>query len=230
MNQIQTKAIILSRTDFGEADRIITLLTPEQGKLRLIAKGVRKIKSKLAGGIELFSVSDITFIRGRGDIGTLISARLDEHYSMIIKDIDRVQLGYEFIKTINKATEDEPEPAYFNLLQRSFQALDESSISNDVVRCWFQAQLLKLAGHTPNLQTDTTGHKLHQEQTYSFDFDAMTFQPHDTGPSNATQIKVLRLYFSENLPKTLNQIATINSVSVAIKPLLQTMLTSCIRV
>lgn len=45
-----TDAIILTRTDYGEADRIITLLTPGHGKLRLIAKGVRRIRSKLAGG------------------------------------------------------------------------------------------------------------------------------------------------------------------------------------
>jgi DNA repair protein RecO (recombination protein O) len=73
MQQLQTRGIILSRTDFGEADRILTVLTPQQGKLRLMAKGVRKIKSKLAGGIELFSVSDITYIRGKGELGTLIS-------------------------------------------------------------------------------------------------------------------------------------------------------------
>jgi DNA repair protein RecO (recombination protein O) len=109
VNQILTRGIVLSRTDYGEADRILTLLTPDQGKIRLIAKGVRKIKSKLAGGIELFSVSDVTFIRGRGDIGTLVSARLDTHYGTIVKDIERVQLGYDLIKQINKSTEDQPE-------------------------------------------------------------------------------------------------------------------------
>lgn len=67
MNQIVTKGIVLSRTEFGEADRIITVLTTDHGKIRLIAKGVRRIKSKSAGGIELFSVSDITYIPGRRD-------------------------------------------------------------------------------------------------------------------------------------------------------------------
>ena len=61
-----TSAIILKRVDYGEADRILTLLTPDHGKLSLMAKGVRKIKSKLAGGIELFSISTITFAEGRG--------------------------------------------------------------------------------------------------------------------------------------------------------------------
>ena len=120
MNQLTTQGIILSRTDFGEADKIITLLTPDHGKLRLMARGVRRAKSKLAGGVELFSVSDITYIKGRGEIGTLISARLITHYGRIVRDVTRTMLGYELIKQLNKVTEDEPEAEYFTLLEQTF--------------------------------------------------------------------------------------------------------------
>jgi DNA repair protein RecO (recombination protein O) len=85
MNQIITTAIILRRTDFGEADRILTLITPDHGKIRLMAKGVRRPKSKLAGGIELFSVSKISYIKGRSEIGTLVSAQLNTHYGTIVR-------------------------------------------------------------------------------------------------------------------------------------------------
>src|ERR1700722_4601390 len=100
MNQIISTGIVLSRTDFGEADRILTMLSPDFGKLRLIAKGVRRERSKLAGGIELFSVSNITFIKGKRDIDTLISTRLIQHYRNIVTDIGRVQLGYKLIKLL----------------------------------------------------------------------------------------------------------------------------------
>src|SRR5262245_10052748 len=123
MKQLVTEAIILSRTDYGEADRILTLLTPDQGKLRVLAKGVRRVKSKLAGGIELFSISTIIFIRGRGEIGTLISTRLVKHYAHIVADLDRTMAGYELIKEINKVTEDEPGPEYFMLLRQVFEVL-----------------------------------------------------------------------------------------------------------
>src|SRR4051812_43718179 len=103
MKQILTSGIVLKRTNYGEADRIITFLTPDHGKIRLIAKGVRRVKSKLAGGIELFSVSHLTYIEGKREIGTLISTRLEKHYGDIVKDIDRVQLGYELIKLLDKA-------------------------------------------------------------------------------------------------------------------------------
>src|ERR1700747_2121837 len=110
MRQLVTRGIVLTRTNYGEADRIITVLTPDHGKLRLMVKGARRLKSKLAGGIELFSVSDLTFIPGKGDMGTLVSSRMQQHFGQIVQDIERVQLGYELIKLLNRATEDQVEP------------------------------------------------------------------------------------------------------------------------
>ena len=71
---IRTKAFVLRRTNFGEADRIINFLT-EQGVIACIAKGVRKEKSKLAGAVELFTLSEITVHAGRNNkLGVLTSA------------------------------------------------------------------------------------------------------------------------------------------------------------
>jgi DNA repair protein RecO (recombination protein O) len=230
VKQLLTKGIILSRTDYGEADRILTILTPEQGKLRLMARSVRKPKSKLAGGIELFSTTDLTYMNGRGEIGTLISSRLVKYYSTIVKDIDRVQLGYELIKTLHRATEDQPEPDYFNLLEQAFQALDDAQVGTDLIRLWFESRLLYLAGHSPNLRTDTAGQKLTPDQTYNFDFEAMAFTPHASGNFKAAHIKTLRLLFSHHQPKALNQVEGLNALLPDLTPLIRTMLTSYIRI
>lgn len=212
MNQLTTTAIVLARTNYGEADRIITILTPDHGKLRLMAKGVRRVKSKLAGGIELFSVSDITFIKGRSDIGTLVSARLQRHYGHIVSDIDRVQLGYELIKLLNKSIEDEAEGEYFELLEHTFQALDDASISEELIRTWFMAQLLRLGGHTPNLQTDAFGEKLDPHASYEFDFDSMAFVQHEQGDYTPDHIKYLRLVFSGNQPLVLQHVRNFSAL------------------
>ena len=58
MKTYRTRAIVLRRTNYGEADRVVQLLTVE-GRRSVMARGVRKEKSKLAGGIELFAVSDV---------------------------------------------------------------------------------------------------------------------------------------------------------------------------
>ena len=212
MNQQVTTGIILARTDFGEADRILTLLTPDFGKIRLMAKGVRRVKSKLAGGIELFSVSNITFAKGRGELGTLASTRLIKHYANIVKDLERTMAGYELIKRLNKVTEDEPEPEYFELLRESFEALDELEVPLPLVKYWFGAQLIRLGGHTPNLHTDAQGNKLEVDQRYNFDFDHMYFVAHPDGRFTANHIKFLRLVFAGNSPKALTQVQGIGGL------------------
>ena len=204
MNSINTQGIVLSRTDYAEADRILTFLTPDQGKVSAIAKGVRKQKSKLAGGIELFSVSDISYIIGRKEISTLISTRLVKHYCDIVKDMDRTNAAYEAMKMINKATEDKPETEYFNLLRTALESLNDAAIDLGLINAWLAAQLLRLAGHTPNLRTQGDGQKLQTGQSYDFNFDNMNFEPGEAFSSD--QIKFLRLLFSENQPAVLQRV------------------------
>lgn len=207
MKQLVTSAIILQRTDYGEADRIITLLTPDHGKVRLVARGVRRVKSKLAGGIELFSVSTVTYAKGRGELGTLVSTRLDRHYERIVQDIGRTMAGYDLIKKIHRVTEDQPEPQYFELLHKTFEALNDSTVPLPLISFWFNAQLLQYGGHMPNLHTDIEDRKLVADQLYDFDFERMTFVANPlNGRFDANHIKFLRLVFAGNTPKALMQV------------------------
>lgn len=230
MRHIVAQGIVLRRTDFGEADRIIIFLTRDHGKIRAIAKSVRKSKSKLAGSIEIFSVSDITLVQGRGELKTLISARLDKHFGNIVKNIDRTNLAYEFMNMINRATEDEPEPAYFDLLREVFEALDDEEVEAPLVSLWFNMHLLKLAGHTPNLRTDATGSKLQAGKTYNIDFERMLFEPAEKGIFSANHIKFLRLGFSAKRPRILSRIQDVEKLAEATQSLVQTMLKSHVRI
>lgn len=223
MNQRRTTAIVLSRIDYGEADRILTVLTPHDGKLSLMAKGVRKVKSKLAGGVELFSTSELTYIPGRGSVATLVSSRLIQHYDHIVLNIDRTMLGYELIKLLHKVTEDEPETAYYELLEKAFSALDDQNISIDFLRTWYSAQLLALAGHTPNLAVATDGRKLVATSLYSFDYDATAFRESPAGEFGSHEIKYFRLLFGPSSPAALSRIEDSERFVVSISPLIQTL-------
>jgi DNA repair protein RecO (recombination protein O) len=229
MRQLRTPAIVLNRTNYGEADRIISFLTPDYGKLKLIAKGVRKSQSKLAGGIELFSTSDISFIPAKRDIGTTVSTRLIKHYANIVKDLDRTNLAYTLIKRLDKATEDRPEPAYFYLLETAFEALDDSKINLKLIDTWFNMQLLRLAGHTPNLRTDANNQKLATASNYQFDFEKMAFANDEQGAFTADHIKFLRLGFSPNTPHGLSRIKGADKLTITLQPILQSMLQTYIR-
>ncbi len=219
MNQIVTKGIVLTRTDYGEADRIITMLTPDHGKVRVIAKGVRRVKSKLAGGIELFSVSNITYIPGRKEIGTLVSTRLLRHFGNIVKDIDRTMLGYDLLKRLNKATEDDVDDDYFALLTEGLLALD-GALHPRVIEMWFDAQLLRLSGHQPNLITDSKQRKLQASDQYGFDFETMTFFARDGGEFTTDHIKLLRLVFELPSPHRLQTITAIDTLTSKVAPLI----------
>ena len=230
MNQVVTPAIILSRTDYGEADRILTMLTPEHGKLRLLAKGVRRVKSKLAGGIELFSVSTITYIQGRSELGTLVSTRLNKHYGHIVEDIDRTMLGYELIKQLNRITEDQAESSYFTLLEKIFESLDDFTVTLSLVNLWFQMQLLQFGGHAPNLETDTDNMRLSVDARYSFTFDDMCFYQASEGQFVAKHIKFLRLGFAGTSPRALQQVQGAGELVAELTPLVGTMLRTYLQV
>jgi DNA repair protein RecO (recombination protein O) len=212
MKTIVTQGIVLARTNFQEADRIVTLLTPDQGKVRAVAKGVRRQKSKLAGGIELFTVGDITYMPGRGELVTLISTRLLTNYGNIVKDINRTMYGYELLKQINKLTEEVIEENIFQLLKTSLAGLDELSISLEVNQLWITMQLLKITGHLPNLVTDTEGDKLAEDTTYVFSFDDMTFAPAPVGQTSSRLIKLLRLSSAAQSPALLAKVQGIDEL------------------
>lgn len=209
--QIVTTGIVLSRTDFQEADRIITILTKDQGKVRLIAKGVRRVKSKLAGGIELFSVSEFTYIPGRGGIGTLISSRLKIHYGKIVTDLDRTMLGYELLKRIDRATEEAVGEEYFSLLKTSLHALD-AQVALPHIELWFYAQLLSISGHTPNVQTDAEGNRLTDDDRYVFDLNTDSFSRRNDGQYEPSHIKLISLSLKLLKPELLANIKHVDKL------------------
>lgn len=227
MNRVNTRGIVLTRTYYGEADRIVTFLTPDKGKVAVIAKGVRRQNSKLAGGIELFCISEISYISGRSRINTLISSRLVKYFASIVRDTERTDAAFKLINAVHRATEDITEPAYFNLTVSLLEALDNASVELSLVQVWFDAQLLRLAGHTPNLKTEKNGIKLRSGNTYDFDFEDMMFLP--GGSFSTNQIKFLRLLFSENTPLGLRKISRYNLMCDILQPLIRTMLQNYIR-
>jgi DNA repair protein RecO (recombination protein O) len=96
--------VVLRRTNYGEADRILQLITPD-GRKSVMARSVRKEKSRLAGGIELFAISDVVLREGKGELGILTSARLVYFFRHILEDYDRLQFGYEAIKQVSRGSE-----------------------------------------------------------------------------------------------------------------------------
>jgi DNA repair protein RecO len=220
MNQIVTDGIILSRINYQEADRIITFLTVEGTKIRVMAKGVRRAKSKLAGSVELFCICQVTYLPGNTGLGTLISARLKNYYKNIVKDLERTQWAYEVLKYLNKYTEESSSMEIYELLEIILASLDDLSIPLDLIRAWFGIRFLEAMGHSPNLAVEPGDPG---ELSYRFDIDKMQFLADRNGPNSVNQIKLLRLLDS-NLPVKINKIANLETLLPKSIGLIQTMM------
>ncbi len=211
MKPVRTSAIVLRRTNYGEADRILQLLTPDHGKLSVMAKGVRREKSKLAGGIELLAVSDVTLVSGKSDIWTLTGAKMDTFFAHIMNDYDRLQFAYEAIKQVSRATEQVSDSAYFTLLHTVLEALNDATIPLDITVAWFWLQLAILEGQGLNLATDVNGMKLVEDKNYTFDPEAMAFAFHENGEFTTEHIKLLRLLSAQS-PKIAANVQRVKSL------------------
>jgi DNA repair protein RecO (recombination protein O) len=187
----RVQAIVLRRTNYGEADRIVQLLTPE-GKKSVIARGVRREKSRLAGGIELFAVSDVVIGAGKGDLGVLTSARLIRFYRHILEDYDTMQFGYEAVRLVTRACEAVDEPEWYDILEATFAALD-TKVPNMLVQTWFYLRHAALLGGELSLTHDTAGSPLSSDSRYAYDIGEKGLRVDTNGTVTANHIKYLRL-------------------------------------
>ena len=210
MNTRRTQAIVLRRTNYGEADRIVKFLTPE-GHASVMAKGVRREKSKLAGGIELFSISDITIHKGKGDLGILTSVRLEKFYSHIMEDYDRLQFGYEAINVITKASDSNESSEWFNALIEIYRGLDAQYVPLQLVQAWFYVRYADLTGYELSLERDVNGQKLDSETRYMYDSSERGLRPSEQGDIGQDHIKYLRLIANKPL-MAVAQIGGVESV------------------
>lgn len=195
-NYLRTFGYVLRRTNYGEADRILNIITPS-GKISAIAKGVRKEKSKLAGGVEMFSLVDLTIHRGKGGIGTITGAKMVRFYGEILKDLNRVELASNFLKKINAASENTETEEYFNILGQSLIALNDG-INLKLIEAWFLMNMTRIVGEEINLYRDNEGKKLESKKKYTWDHMGSCFVENENGEYGENEIKVLRLMMTNS--------------------------------
>ncbi len=149
--QFRSQAIILSRRDFSESDRLLTLFTPQYGKIRAIAKGARKPSAKLSGHVELFARSDCVIHRGR-NLDILTQAELIDPYLGLRDHLGRGAYANYVAELLDRFTADEEEdgPALFLLLHETLSRIADAEDPRLAAR-FFELQLLDLVGFRPEL-------------------------------------------------------------------------------
>ncbi len=151
MATYKTRAVVLSRHNLGEADRIVTVLTPDRGKLRAVAKGVRRPLSRQAGHIELFSEVDLMLAEGK-NLDIITSARLRHYPANLASDYDRLRLAWLMIRMAERLSGDHPSgDGLYHLLVYSLKQLNEQPASASL-ELFYKLKLLAQLGY--QLQLD----------------------------------------------------------------------------
>lgn len=153
MKNYRVEAIVIKRLNINEADRLIWLLTKEQGFIRVKARGVRKIKAKLKGGLELFVNSKIDLARGNS-IDVITGVQIIESFSNLRNNLSSTSVSFYFSELIISLLSDQQsEPEIYRLLRSSLERLDrvDSRQERDLVVAYFLVKLLSLAGYQPEL-------------------------------------------------------------------------------
>ncbi len=140
-------AILLRKTKLTETSLILTWLTEEHGKLKTVAKGARRPKSRFAGVLDLFFECEIQFVRSRkSELHMLREAALREPFENLRFDYARMTLASYFVELMELATELEaPAPELFDLLRRALAHLNSASARRRAL-VHFETELARLLG------------------------------------------------------------------------------------
>lgn len=143
-----SEGIVLSRKNYGEADRILVVLSKDFGKISLLAKGIRKIKSKKRGHLEIFSRTKFSATKGHGfDIMT--EAETINDFSGVRINLNKISLAYYFCEVVNKIThEDGHSSAVYDLLSAALEQLEQETELKKL-RLKFIYDLLTNMGYWP---------------------------------------------------------------------------------
>ena len=153
MSLLVTEAIVLGSQRLGEADKLVTLLTAERGKVRAVAKGVRKIKSRFGASLEAFTHSALVlFERRPGDLMRLNQASILHSFPELRRDLGRITGAGRAARMAGLLSPDgEANPRIFELLLRLYLEIERGHQDLELTLRFFEIHLLKYAGYLPKI-------------------------------------------------------------------------------
>lgn len=140
-----TEGIIVKRSNFGEADRLLTIVTPYKGKIKVLAKGVRRITSRRGGNVELLNKVKLQVFRGKG-MALLTEAESLKTFPKIKNDLLLSSYGSHLAELSDRLLpEEQPNPAVYNLLATALELLEKNP--RQIFIRAFEVKLLSFLGY-----------------------------------------------------------------------------------
>ena len=146
------RGVVLRQFNLGEADRILSILTPGHGKVRAIARGVRRPKSKLRGSLDLTNLIDFSAAYGR-DLDVVNEAQIRDDHPRVRSELSRLSKAIYTCEIADSfAQERSPGGSQFSLMVDVLEALGDAPDPWPVVR-WFETRMLDVSGFKPELES-----------------------------------------------------------------------------
>jgi DNA repair protein RecO (recombination protein O) len=201
---IRTEAIILKRRDMGEADRLLTLLTPRHGKMDVVAKGARKLASAKTGHVELFTRADMLIHTGR-ELGIAVQAEMIEPYLGLRENLERSAFANYTVELLDRftATAEDDCSGVFQLLDETLQRLADDDDPRLAVR-YYEMRLLDQVGFRPELLECVVGRDpiLPEDQFFSVVQGGVVCPAHAHLSNSVTPVSMLTLKLLRHLQRS----------------------------
>ena len=194
MNITKLRGLILNERGKGEADKLLTLFTLEQGKTMVYAKGARKLKSSYFAGSSQFDYSDFVLFSGK-DFYSVTQIDKVEGFKNLTTDFERLCYGNYFLEMVDKTTyPGEANPDILRLLLYALRALDKNIADNFCIGRAFEFKYMQVYGYTPVVEACShCGGELHKENIY-FGFDGALCSDCLSSSPDAVKINYAALY------------------------------------
>jgi DNA repair protein RecO (recombination protein O) len=171
--------------DLGEADRIVTCFSRDQGKIRAVARGVRRTTSRSAGHLEPFTLSDVLFATGR-ELDVISQADTLESFRTVREDLVLTTHAYYLAEVVDLLTEDKMENrAVFEALTDGLRDLAEAADAR-LVLVIFHLRLLEALGYRPELRECVACRKTIEPERNQFSASSGGVLCPSCGPREAT--------------------------------------------
>jgi len=143
----KTKGVILKKQDYKEADGLYVFYTKDFGKVSLVARGAKKIASKLAGHLDYFQEVNLTFATGKA-FDQISGAVVNKNFNSLKLDYDRINLGFEFLGLLDQAVrEHDRDEKIYEFIINVFNYLDtQKDLNFNFTRKAFMKKLGILIG------------------------------------------------------------------------------------
>ncbi len=150
---IRTEAVVLRAMEYGETSQIVTLFTREKGKLAVLAKGARLMKSRFGSSLQPMSYSQVVFYyKPTRGLQTLSESAHVQPFHGIGRDLEKLSVGLRVVELVYALMqEQEPNPQVFNLLLAVLGRLDEAGAHTANLLPYFQMRLAAVLGFAPDL-------------------------------------------------------------------------------